>query len=103
MSEPVTGAGAGLLDPQGHLTAAGLSAFKAAPVGRAPAPLARHIAGCATCQERLLVAGTPGPRPKAGRRPLALAPSPGRTTLLVSLTLLMILIALWSLRRLVEQ
>jgi hypothetical protein len=101
MSE--TKAGAGLQDTNGHLTAAGLAAFKATPIGQAPAPLASHIAGCATCQERLLVAGAPGPRPKPGRRPLALAPSPGRTALLLGLTLLMILIALWSLRRLVEQ
>jgi hypothetical protein len=103
MSAPEAQAGAGLTDANGHLTAAGWSAFKAAPIGRAPASLASHIAGCATCQERLLVAGAPGPRPKPGRRPRALAPSLGRTAVLVGLTLLMIVIALWSLRRLVEQ
>lgn len=101
MSEPETAAG--LQDAHGHLTAAGLGAFKAAPVGQAPAPLASHIAGCAACQDRLLVAGAPGPRPKPGQRPRALAPSPGRTALIVGMTLLMIVIALWTLRRLVEQ
>jgi hypothetical protein len=102
MSEPATKAGTGLQDGGGHLTAAGLAAFKAAPLGQAPEPLALHIAGCAACQERLLVAGVPGPRPKPGKKPRALAPSPGRTALLLGMTLVMILIALWSLRRLVE-
>lgn len=102
MSEPETKTDAGLQDANGHLTAAGLGAFKAAPIGQAPAALAGHIAGCAACQERLLVAGAPGPRPKPGQKARALAPSPGRTALLLGMTLLMILVALWSLRRLVE-
>jgi hypothetical protein len=102
MSGPETRTGAALQDANGHLTAAGLAAFKDAPIGQAPAPLAGHIAGCAACQERLLVAGAPGPRPRPGQKPRPLAPSPGHTALLLGLTLLMILFALWSLRRLVE-
>jgi hypothetical protein len=103
MNEPEARSGGGLQDANGHITAAGLAAFKAAPIGQAPGPLASHIAGCASCQERLLVAGSPGLRPKPSQKPRALAPSPGRTALLLGLTLLMILIALWSLRRFVEQ
>lgn len=93
---------AGLLDLRGHLTAAGLAAFQSAPVGQAPAEVASHIASCAACQDKLLVAGAPGPRPRSGRRPMAVAPSPARTAVLLGITLLFILLALWSLRRLVE-
>jgi hypothetical protein len=48
MSAPAT------LDLRGHLTAAGLAALAAAPMGRAPAELAAHVASCALCQERVL-------------------------------------------------
>ena len=91
----------GLLDANGHLSTAGLVALQAAPAGRAPAELAGHLAACAACQEKLLVASTPGPRRRPGRKPMALAPSPGRTILLLLLTVLFVMIALWSLRRLV--
>jgi hypothetical protein len=91
-----------LLDANGHLSVAGLAALQAAPAGQAPAEVARHLAGCAACQERLLVASAPGPRPKPGRRPMGLAPSPGRTALLLLMTLVVILMALWSLQRLVQ-
>jgi hypothetical protein len=92
-----------LLDPTGHLSAAGLRAFQGAPAGKAPAEIATHIAGCARCQERLLVDGSPGPRPKPGRKPMGLAPSPGRTILLLLLTVLFIFIGLWSMQKLVQQ
>jgi hypothetical protein len=91
-----------LLDANGHLSAAGLQALQAAPAGRAPADLATHLAGCGACQDRLLVASAPGPRRPSGRKPMALAPSPGRTILLLLLTAAFVLIALWSLRRLVS-
>ena len=42
------------LDIRGHLTAAGLAALTAAPMGRAPDELAAHVASCALCQERVL-------------------------------------------------
>ena len=90
-----------LLDANGHLSAAGLLALQAAPAGRAPAELASHLAGCASCQNKLLVASAPGPRRPPGRKPMPLAPSPGRTILLLLLTGLFVAIALWSLRRLV--
>ena len=91
-----------LLDANGHLNAAGLQALQAAPAGRAPAELATHLAGCVTCQDKLLVASAPGPRRPPGRKPMALAPSPGRTVVLLLLSALFVLIALWSLRRLVS-
>jgi hypothetical protein len=91
-----------LLDSTGHLSAAGLLAFQNAPAGKAPAEVATHIAGCARCQERLLVDGSPGPRPKPGRKPMGLAPSPGRTILLLLLTVLFIFIGLWSMQKLVQ-
>jgi hypothetical protein len=97
MSDPSS-----LLDANGHLTPAGLAALQAAPVGQAPAEVAHHLAGCAACQDRLLVASAPGPRPKPGRKPMAFAPSPGRTALLVLMTLIAIAMALWSLQRLVQ-
>ena len=90
-----------LLDAHGHLSAAGLLALQAAPAGQAPAELASHLAACAACQEKLLVASTPGPRRRPGRKPMPLAPSPGRTILLLLLTAVFVMIALWSLRRLV--
>lgn len=91
-----------LLDANGHLSAAGLVALQTAPAGEAPAELAAHLAACAVCQERLLVASTPGPRRPPGRKPMPLAPSPGRTILLLLLTGAFVMIALWSLRRLVS-
>lgn len=91
-----------LLDPDGHLNPAGLHALQSAPPGQAPAEVARHLAACAQCQARLLEASAPGPRPKQGRKPMGLAPSPGRTILLLVITLAFVAIALLSLRRLVE-
>ena len=87
-----------LLDANGHVSAAGLVALQAAPPGQAPAELATHLAGCGTCQQRLLVASSPGPRRAPGRKPMPLAPSPGRTVLLLVLTVVFVMIALWSLR-----
>jgi hypothetical protein len=42
------------LDSRGHLTAAGLAALAAAPMGRAPDDLAAHVASCVVCQDRVL-------------------------------------------------
>jgi hypothetical protein len=46
-----------LRDDKGCLTPAGLLAVQSAPVGKAPAELAGHVAACARCQERLLAGG----------------------------------------------
>ena len=91
------------LDGKGHVSAAGLHALQAAPPGQAPVELAQHLAGCAACQQRLLVASAPGPRRAPGRKPMPLAPSPGRTILLLVLTALFVMLALWSLRWLVAR
>lgn len=40
-------------DARGCLTAAGLTALRTAPPGRAPKDVAAHLAGCARCQQRL--------------------------------------------------
>jgi hypothetical protein len=88
----------GLLDASGHVSAAGLAALQSAPPGRAPAELAAHLAGCGACQQKLLVASAPGPRRPPGRKPMGLAPSPGRTILLLVLTGAFVMLALWSLR-----
>jgi len=61
-----------LRDMKGHLTDAGLQAFRCAPPGRAPAELAAHVAGCARCQERALLAdeGMLGPGKRKAPPPL---------------------------------
>lgn len=63
---------AALQDLRGCLTPAGLQAFRAAPPGRAPLELARHVAGCARCQERVLLAdeGARGPGKRRAPPPL---------------------------------
>ena len=87
-----------LLDASGHLSAAGLQALHAAAPGQAPVELATHLAGCGACQQKLLIASAPGPRRAPGRKPMPLAPSPGRTVLLLVLTAVFVMLALWSLR-----
>lgn len=80
-----------LREAGGCLTDAGLEALEQTPPGQAPEDLARHLADCARCQNRLLVrAGGP-----AGRRQ---APKPRRsvwlTTALVLGIMLVALVAL---------
>jgi hypothetical protein len=81
-----------LVDGRGCLTAAGFAVLSRAPVGRAPADLAAHLAGCARCQERMLAGGAPArPAPRSpGRR----AP---RLWLGVGFALLALLLALGAL------
>jgi hypothetical protein len=71
----------------------------AAPPGRGPEALAAHLAACGRCQDRMLAAGVPGPRPGAPRRQGA--PSLGRMLLLVGLILVSMLLFFVSLRRLI--
>jgi hypothetical protein len=52
---------AALHDASGCLTAAGLDAIDGAGPGGAPEELARHLAGCARCQDRMLERAS-GPR-----------------------------------------
>ena len=63
---------AALRDLKGHLTPAGLQAFRGATPGGAPAELAAHVASCARCQDRALMAdeGTAGPGQRKQPPPL---------------------------------
>jgi hypothetical protein len=54
-----------LVDGRGCLTPAGFAALTRAPVGRAPADLAAHLASCSRCQERMLAGGTSAGRPSS--------------------------------------
>jgi len=58
-----------LVDGRGCLTPAGFAALSRAPVGRAPANLAAHLASCARCQERMLAGGTSTVRPSPASPP----------------------------------
>lgn len=98
MSVPAGPGATALLDAQGCLTEAGMSALLAAPPGRGPEALAAHLAACGRCQDRMLTAGVPGPRTGAPRR--SVAPSLGRMLLLVGLILVSMLLFFVSLRRL---
>ena len=97
MSLPCDPGAVALLDAQGCLTEAGMRELVAAPPGRGPEALAAHLAACVRCQDRILVAGVPGPRTGAPRR---VAPSLGRMLLLVGLVLVSMLLFFVSLRRL---
>jgi len=70
---PTGGAdGRALVDARGCLTPAGFAALSRAPIGRAPADLAAHVAGCPRCQERMLAGGAaarPAPAVRARRTP----------------------------------
>ena len=66
-----------LREPSGCLTGAGLAALAAAPPGRGPDELARHLASCGRCQQRLLETERPTGvlfRPRRTRPPLWRAP-----------------------------
>ncbi len=72
MSPPGGEGRAALVDARGCLTAAGFAALSRAPVGRAPADLAAHLAGCVRCQERMLAGGAvvrPAPAAAPRRAP----------------------------------
>jgi hypothetical protein len=87
----------GLLDSQGHLTAAGLAAIATAPVGKGPTDLAAHVASCSRCQERMLagaMGGASGPRER--REP----PPAWRIWAVLAAALLLLLSILVTLRKL---
>ena len=58
---------AAFLGPRGCLSAMGLAAVRSAPPGQAPPELARHLAECRRCQERMLAGDVAGPRLPASR------------------------------------
>jgi hypothetical protein len=84
-------AAGGPLDASGCLSAAGLAALTAAPVGQAPPQLASHLAGCVRCQDRLLflsAGATTGARQPSAR------PAPWRNLALVTAGFVLILVVL---------
>ncbi len=81
---------AALFDADGCLSPRGFAQISAAPPGRAPAELAAHLAGCARCQRRLLVAALPSASPSPRRAP----PPLWRTGVALVVCLLLVLIAM---------
>jgi hypothetical protein len=81
-------------DPAACLTDAALDALEAASPGQAPEDLARHLAGCARCQDRVLVRarGATGER----RREAAPRRSPWLSAAIVLGVMLLALVALLS-------
>jgi hypothetical protein len=86
-----------LSDASGCLTPAGVELVSRAPVGQVPEPLARHLASCARCQERVLAAGE---RPAGGPAPRREPPPPWRVWLVVALLVFAMLSIVITLRRL---
>jgi hypothetical protein len=82
------------IDARGCLTDGGLDTLSRAPVGKAPAELAVHLAGCPKCQERMLLAGSP-------RGPRKTPPPPWRVWIVVGAALFLLISVLLTLRRLV--
>ncbi len=82
-----------MLDARGCLTDAGLDTLSRAPVGRAPAELAAHLAACQNCQERMLLRGSP-------RGPQKTAPPVWRVWVVVGAALFLLISVLMTLRRL---
>jgi hypothetical protein len=93
MSPPRPEGRRALVDGHGCLTAAGFAALSRAPVGRAPADLAAHIASCARCQERMLAGGTSAVRPS----PASSMPRKPRLWLGLALAFAALLLALVAL------
>jgi len=82
-----------MLDARGCLTDAGLDTLSRAPVGKAPAELAAHLAACPKCQERMLLRGSP-------RGPKKTAPPAWRVWIVVGAALFLLISVLVTLRRL---
>jgi hypothetical protein len=85
-----------LFDARGCLTDEAFAQIAGAPAGQVPADLAGHLSSCARCQQRLLVKATPGlVGVRAPRRP---PPKPWRTAAVIVGLLLLIVMALMTLR-----
>lgn len=84
-----------LFDAQGCLTAHGFAQISAAPPGAVPGELAAHLAACPRCQRRLLataMGSIGGPTPRRERPPV------WRTVVAVIVCLVIMLLALVSIR-----
>jgi hypothetical protein len=88
---------ASLQDLRGHLTGEGLAALAAAPAGRAPSDLAKHVASCVQCQDRVLAGGTADGR-RRERRPAPPAWRIWAVLAAILLTLVSILVVLQKAR-----
>jgi hypothetical protein len=75
-----------------------LLALQAAEPGRAPEGLARHLAGCARCQQRALFGGEA--RRGSARRAIPELPSPKRALVLLLAVLVALAMLLYSLQQL---
>jgi hypothetical protein len=82
-------------DARGCLTDDGFALLEGAAPGRAPAELAGHVARCARCQGRWLAASAPPQRAARGRPPAWRGP------VLALLLLIVLLLALFTLARLI--
>jgi hypothetical protein len=83
---------------QGCLTPEQLAALRDAEPGQAPEDLARHLAGCAACQERLLQDGQP--RARRGFRGAVRPPGLRRAFLMLGAVLLAMAAFFYTLSRL---
>jgi hypothetical protein len=79
------------------LTGRELEVLRQAPPGGAPEDLARHLAGCERCQDRVLLDGQPR-RPVGRDRPAL--PTPTRALFLLALMAAVIAAFLYTLRML---
>ena len=79
----------------------GLRALAGAQPGQAPPELALHVAGCAACQARLLAADVPERRARASA-PRNVPQSLGALLTRALLVLAAILLALYSIQRLLD-
>jgi hypothetical protein len=83
-------------DARGCLAPQGIAAFRAAPPGDAPPELARHVAGCARCQERLLsLEGLVPRKPGAVRDPARLWRNLALLGFVILLALIGMLVTTW--------
>lgn len=75
-----------------------LQQLQSAVPGQAPPALARHLAGCERCQQRVLFGSET--RPAGKRRPLPEWPTPKRALVLLLAVLVALAMLLYSLQRL---
>lgn len=86
-------------DARGCLSPQGISAVRDAPPGAAPPDLARHVAACARCQQRLLsLEGMVPRKPAAVRDPARLWRNLAILGFAVLLALIGMLVTMWRVR-----
>ncbi len=86
--------------PPGCLTDAQLAELQAAPPGKAPEALARHLATCERCQARALFGAE---RPSLPKKPPPEFPSVRRAIFYAVLVLVAMAAFFWSLAKLTGQ